>query len=518
MAIWRIILIAGFLGLASIGRGAPTTAAGPRESAGVSQKQPSPAVPSSDLRRFRQDREILVLRQALMAVRHYNEIGQKEMVQKIIDDLSKQYLSSDRKPDPARLGLLAEIFRAGGQEQQADKLAEAWREAFRTDKAYRESLSTQELLKLAQAMKRRKDASAVQEVAKQAETLLAERAGDKQPLPFSQLCDLLEIGVVAESRPLQEAARKAMAGKDNAILRKELAPVELVRYSEVLAKAKDTQAQKQLANFIVHDYLPTPGLAEAIQPNEWVELGRLIVSLGDAKAKKEMGETLLSRLKDGRLPLNRLPSASAGELSVLLDQLGVGDETVRELIVRQSLGLSEEAFSGLDKVTRKALLDGFGNPTAWQTAKEVLRQAASENRLPAAGYYAAARLAVAAADHKAAQEWWTGLLEKVTTDPKATMEDVALPGRIGGHPLLTREQGKALATKIASLDAPAANVPDSVYRELAELFPAVPMGWRAEGKTDPAKAVRWDAILSARMVDKDGRVQPSVRGADSADA
>lgn len=473
---------------------------------------PAPAkqVPAPAAMQYRQDRESLALRQTLQMVKHLAEQKQTSQVEQIKAQLTEQYLAPGKStPSPEQLRMLAQIYRAAGDATQAQGLTEAWLKSFQTNEEYRAGMTPSSLLDLAKESKIIGQEAVVGSVAQAGEQWLASKMGQEQPPSFTDLCDVLELGILTDSQNLQQAARQAMAGKDSSILRKELAPFELARYSEVLAKAKDKPAQQQLANFITNDYLPTPGLADAIQPNEWVDLAKLVASIGDAKGKKDLGAMLLTRLRDDRLGLGRMPSSFAGELQMTLADLGVGDAKVRELIVRQSLGISEEAFAGLDEATRKAVLASFGDPAAWKNAEEVFCNAAKENRLPAVGYFTAVKLAAAAQNYSAARQWSKDLLEKIIADPKATPEDVALLGRLGEYtkPAMTRGQGEALAAKVAGMDSPETAIPDSVYRELAEFYPTSPKGFQMEKQPS---AVQWDGVLGGQMVDKDGKVNLAV--------
>jgi len=177
-------------------------------------------------------------------------------------------------------------------------------------------------------------------------------------LTVADLCDLYLIAEVTGSEPLRDfveprlnpltrlppevAPKVAPQPPESPESVKQLAPHEILRLAELYHETADVDRQNTLAAFVFSQYLPQPGLIDAIEPDEWLGLVKLAARSSGVADRQAMVQLVDAALEDGTFKVKRLSASQVNALVKYLDKLAsdtAAGTTLSEKICTTWLGV-----------------------------------------------------------------------------------------------------------------------------------------------------------------------------------
>lgn len=190
-------------------------------------------------------------------------IGKKDAASEACDKLIKELPPS---AGPGFFYRLCVLCREMNKQQQLAGVDDAWMKRFSDDTAFRNLMTTSQLLLLAKLCKETGKGEACQAVVAYAQERA--KASSRPTMTFLERCDLAEIdglsgkAAISSSHPFVPADLK------------KLAPVELVRLAGLYAAENAQDRLRRLQEFILSDYTADVAIAGALGAEDWYEMLR----------------------------------------------------------------------------------------------------------------------------------------------------------------------------------------------------------------------------------------------------
>ena len=173
---------------------------------------------------------------------------------------------------PDEFHLLYAMARRSGDNDSQGVLAKAWLGAFAADPRHGAEMGWTEVVELAGLLEGSGDKEGLRKVCAFAREELRNGSNDHGVPSYMDLHALQGAAGTVRDRDLEAVCRAkmtALAGSGT-VFPPRLAPFEIGALAESARTKKDAAPLRKLAAFIVHDYLPQPGLADALTAQDWM--------------------------------------------------------------------------------------------------------------------------------------------------------------------------------------------------------------------------------------------------------
>ncbi len=417
-------------------------------------------------------RDAASLGRAAMVAHRLAAAKQSDQLNRLAKQVADRYLDQGKlaKLDVNSLRAMATVFQTARDQPSARTLGQAWHTRFTAQP----NDNAAQLANEGQVLASLLVFAEMQPQAKQVADLLQTRlftSTAKEPvsLAMSNLVGLADVAEAINHAGLKQATSKRLAVYQELSDPKAnpLAPAELAQLAQRYQKAKQTANFDALAAFIVNRYLPAPGLADVLQPTDWLTLTGIVMQTKDITTRAAMAATLDRELAAGRLRVDRMRRHEAVQLAGMADALRPAHQTISlgDQLMLSWLKVPGDAVLG--EGVRNVLADQARQPkpTLDELNKELL---AEQQSLATCATLAQAMQRLGQSE--AADQWARWALNAVQDKPTAQdmyqVADVVALTKLK----LSETEVAQLVTATAALDEADSYIGDPVYRSLGKLF------------------------------------------------
>ncbi len=405
----------------------------------------------------------------------------KEQAQKVAPGVKERFFASGKTPpklDSRRYRMMLDLFQTAEDQDGVEKTVAAWYETWSGDEQSRKSTSAGDTAILGRYLKRLGRNSEAAELAVYVENLLKSKPGkDNVKITVTQLADYDDLAATTNSAALQRAIKEKiekLTSKDGS-LRRDLAPMELRALAATYRRAKDTASQKQLAEFIVNDYLPQPGLTNALSSDQWLALARIVRSSKAPAAAKTFCNLFSRELAANNIRVGSFSHPQLLELTGLLNQMGV-EKSISKTLVPQWLNIPKDDWAKVSPTLQEKLISAAMGSSS-KTVEDFLTASAGDNgqKINQSDYRAAVALLHRTAGAKIARKIAGQAVTAFVAARSPSIGDlnnIAITLKKGAD--VTNETLAAFIDKLGTFEDRSVQLPDETCKNLAKFMKSKP--------------------------------------------